>query len=101
MADAQLTLTPHGIDITRQPTTTDTRGYVTVYPFEPSTPVAEPDPIADDLKPQVRRLVKALDLFRVPIDHGRDRAGRALTKAGITWRSQNLQQALIHRRKDR
>jgi hypothetical protein len=52
----------------------------------------------DTLHLQTRRLVQALDLHRIPTDHGRNRAGQALTRAGVTWRTDNLGKAIAWRK---
>ena len=64
------------------------------------TRTANPDLVLPNTNPTsglrepVHRIVRALDQLRVPITYGRDRAGRELTRHGITWRTQDLQEAL-------
>ncbi len=57
--------------------------------------LATEDAVAwENLPPLVRSLVRDLDRLRVPLEHGRDRAGRALTGAGVRWSTDTLSEAL-------
>ncbi len=57
--------------------------------------LASDDAVAlEEMPPNVRRLVEALQKHGVPLHYGRDKAGRALTERGVKWSSGDLSVAL-------
>jgi hypothetical protein len=57
--------------------------------------LASDDAVAlEEMTPNVRRLVEALQKHGVPLGYGRDKAGRALNERGVSWSSGDLSVAL-------